>query len=461
MIDMKRFFSIFLSLAFCVSSLPSQELLSEDSNHHEGGTRNIQYWSYYNLKYYIRNSGGGLTFSQCETAIQNAFSTWAQYTNFTFTRTYSLSQADIELKWDADMFELDSYELTNSTLGYFSQTNPGTICFNPYKTFTVTSSGNNLQAVTLREIGRVLGLDYVSNSLAVMYYGNVSKLDLTGYDLSVFYTHYAFPGGSLTGPRLVSQTGDYVINNLPSGLSTSWSINDSHYNNTSYLMGNYGGYGHCRLELNPSYDLTSATLTATVKKGSVSVKTLQMEGIYAYSGFKGYYTSGSLSGDIHYSLYFNIKANTATTITSPNFYDATVSYSSGGATPTAWGFIPSNGILNFKAPAGSAPVIINVHDVCGNDYILYAMPSSYGINVSYAGNSITVMLVEDDDASKDFTPSQSWTLEVRNASTGVLMATQSSASRSESISTVGWPKGVYIVKVTIGEEELTEKVIVR
>ena len=83
------------------------------------------------------------------------------------------------------------------------------------------------------------------------------------------------------------------------------------------------------------------------------------------------------------------------------------------------------------------------------------------MNISNEGNSITVMLIEDDDASKDFTPSQSWTLEVRNASTGVLMATLSSDSRSESISTAGWSKGVYIIKVTIGKEELTKKTLVQ
>ena len=83
------------------------------------------------------------------------------------------------------------------------------------------------------------------------------------------------------------------------------------------------------------------------------------------------------------------------------------------------------------------------------------------MNISNEGNSITVTLVEDDDASKDFIPSQSWTLEVRNASTGVLMATLSSDSRSESISTAGWSKGVYIIKVTIGKEELTEKILVQ
>jgi hypothetical protein len=41
------------------------------------------------------------------------------------------------------------------------------------------------------------------------------------------------------------------------------------------------------------------------------------------------------------------------------------------------------------------------------------------------------------------------------------MNTQSPTSRSEIISTIGWPRGIYIVKATIGKEELTEKVIVK
>ena len=218
--------------------------------------------------------------------------------------------------------------------------------------------------------------------------------------------------------------------------------------------------GHCVIVRDSNHDLMNATLTAQIKYNGVTVQTLTKSGIHAYSGFKGQYTSGSLSGDIHSSLYFNIKANTATTVTSPNFYGATVTYSSSGATPTAWGFNSTNGVLNFKAPAGSAPVIINVHDVCGNNYVLYAMPSSsYSISVSNGDSGITVMLVEEGDAARGFT--EPWTLEVINAETGRVMATQSSMNRSETISTTGWPKGVYIVKVTIGKEELTEKVMVK
>ena len=48
-----------------------------------------------------------------------------------------------------------------------------------------------------------------------------------------------------------------------------------------------------------------------------------------------------------------------------------------------------------------------------------------------------------------------------NAETGELKATLSSTSRSETISTIGWPKGIYIIKITIGKEELTKKTLVQ
>ena len=460
---MKKLFSILLLLAFCTSSLSAQEMQSDDSNYPEGETRdNIVYWTYYNLKYYIHNSGGGLTLSQCATAIQNAFNTWAQYSNFTFTRTYNLSQADITLKWDAAQFELHPTELAISTVGWKNQTPPGSICFNPYQTFTVTSSGYNLQAVTLKEIGHVLGLPSVNNPSAVMDYNYHNYTDLTGYDLSVFYTHYAFPGGPLTGPKLVSQSGDYEIPNFPSGLNTTWSISDSHYNNGNNLNGNSNGQGTCTINRNSSYDMDNATLTATIKKGTIVVKTLYFSEISAYAGFKGSYTSGSLSGNINNTFTFNVKTNATTHIKSANFYGATVTYGSGGATPSYWNFSSTSGDLYFVTTNTSIPVVINVHDGCGNDYTLYAFATSqYSINVSRGEDGITVILVEDGDASKDFTLDEPWTLEIINAATGQVMATQSSTNRSETISTVGWPKGIYVVKVTIGKEEMTEKIIVK
>ena len=265
----------------------------------------------------------------------------------------------------------------------------------------------------------------------------------------------------IEGPQLVCTYGSYSIDNLPSGVTVSWSLSDNYYNTHNCLMSNYPSIGHCLITRDNSHDMMDATLTAKIKKDGVTVRTLTKNGIYAYASFKGSYTSGNLSGNINSSGTFNIKTNTVTTVTSPNFYGATVTYSSSGATPSSWGFNSSSGILNFNTLNTTVPVIINVHDGCGNNYTLYAFPSgSYSINVSNGEGEITVSLVEDGDASKDFTLDEPWTMEITSATTGRVMATRSSASRSETISTAGWPKGIYIVKVTIGKEELTEKVLV-
>jgi len=54
-----------------------------------------------------------------------------------------------------------------------------------------------------------------------------------------------------------------------------------------------------------------------------------------------------------------------------------------------------------------------------------------------------------------------WTLEVRNIATGELMTTRTSMNRSTSVSTIGWPKGLYVVKVIVDKEELIEKMVIR
>ena len=446
-------------MALCTSSLYSQELQSDDAISPEGGTGTRGLWNYFNLKYYIHNYASSLTSSECETAIQNAFNTWSQYTIFTFTRTYDSSQADIALMWDASQFSLNSPNWVTSSLG----TSPGYICYNPYKTFTITSSGYNLQAVTLREIGRVLGLPYVNNSSAVMDNNYHYYTDLTGYDLNAFYDGlYSFPW-SITGSKLIYSSERYDIFNLPSYFTTSWSLLNDHYN-TGYnlLIQNYYGQGTCIIVRDQTYNLMDDTLTATIKKDNVEVKQLSLSGIYAYDDFWGRYSSGNLSGEINYTHVFNVKTNTNTSVFSPNFYGATVLYSSSGATPTSWNPDLTNGWLYFTTSTPSVPVVINVTDGCGNSYTLYAFGTSqYKLNVSSGEGEITVSLVEDGDSDRGISVNLPWTVEVRNAATGRLMATRSSTSRSETISTVGWPKGIYVVKATIGDEELTEKVIVK
>lgn len=286
----------------------------------------------------------------------------------------------------------------------------------------------------------------------------ISQLKNAWYNVGV--ESFANLDLSIKGPKLVEESSSYYVSNLPTGYTVTWSLSDSYYNQHC-LQQNTPSNNYCTITHSNSGDMSNATLTAVIKRNGTTVKTLTLTGLYCHIGFKGYYTSGNLSGNIPYTSYFNIKANATTYITSPNFYGATVSYSSSGATPSIWTFSPTYGDLTFVTTNTSIPVVINVHDSSENDYVLYAMPSgSYSINVSNGDGDITVTLNVEGEPERGLSLEESWTVEVRSATTGQLMATRSSASRSETISTAGWPKGIYIVKVTIGKEELTEKVLV-
>lgn len=272
----------------------------------------------------------------------------------------------------------------------------------------------------------------------------------------------ALSADEIVGPPLVYTSGQYDIVNLPSGVTVSWSLSDNYYN-TGYnlLIRNYPSVGHCLIVRDPNHDLMNATLTAEIKYNGITVQTLQKTGIYAYDDFWGQYSSGNLSGNINYTHYFNVRTNYSTTVTSPNLYGATVTYDSSGATPSAWGFHPDQGLLYFTNSTPNTPVVLNVTDGCGNSYVLYAFATNqYGINVSYGDNSLTVTLNAGSDPPTSTDVDLPWTLEIRNATTGELMTTRNSTSRSTTISTAGWPKGMYVVRVTIGYEMLTEKVLV-
>lgn len=264
----------------------------------------------------------------------------------------------------------------------------------------------------------------------------------------------------IIGPSYINDEESYVVGNLPSGYTVEWSLSDSYYNQNC-LEQNEPYTNQCTITCSSSHIMMNETLTANVKHNGVTLRTLTKK-VYAYDDFQGHYTSGSLSGDINYTHIFYVRASATTYITSPMLIGATASYSSSGATPSYWSFNPTNGSITMVINSTSIPVVINIDDVCGNHYVLYAFVSSqYSMNISNENNEITITLNENGEFQRDMAYDQPWTIEVHNVETGELKATLSSINRSESISTAGWSKGVYIVKVTIGKEELTEKILVQ
>lgn len=160
---MKKFF-IILTLVLCTNNLFAQKMLYDDIICPDSGVKgntSITYWDKYNLYYCFKNYDCNLTSSQCQTAIQNAFNTWSQYSKFTFTQTNDLSQADIELSWEdtnhSGCVSFSSNTLAHASVGKHNRTPPTFIHFKKTINFTMTTSDYSLEAVALHEIGHVLG----------------------------------------------------------------------------------------------------------------------------------------------------------------------------------------------------------------------------------------------------------------------------------------------------------------
>lgn len=295
-----------------------------------------------------------------------------------------------------------------------------------------------------------------------------NRTDDYGYGLVNAHTAvFASKAQKIVGPPLISSYGQYHIENLPSGVVVTWSLSDSYYNNYTHLISNSPAPGYCLIFRDEDEDMMNATLTAEIKYNNVTIQTLTKTGLYAYEGFKGQYISGSFSGNIDNiggSFIIPVTPNCGTIITSPNLLGATVTCSPTATTPDYWAHISSSGELVVIMPTNNngIPIVFNITDVCGGQYTLNLFAqSSYSINVSNGENGIIVTLNENGDSEREVSHDQSWVVEVCNASTGVLMTTRSSISRSATISTSGWPKDVYVVKVTVGKEVLTEKFIVK
>lgn len=267
---------------------------------------------------------------------------------------------------------------------------------------------------------------------------------------------------SISGPHLTSSQSTYSVEGLPSGFYVTWSLSDSYYDQNCLQLFIPPTY-QCRITRAQGYDMLNATLTATVKYNGQLVQTLTKTGLYAYSDFRGHYTSGDLIGDINYTHYFHIKPNVTTYITSQNLIGATTSYNNSGTTPSYWGFSSTEGRIVLVAPSNNSntPIFISVDDVCGNHYQLYAMISNAShLITSYSNNMITATIKEKND-SKSASQITSWKLEIINATTGRLMANLSSNDSSALVQTSGWSKGIYIIKATVGDDVLTDKVMVK
>ena len=323
------------------------------------------------------------------------------------------------------------------------------------------SANPNLTTSQVREILRSTAKDLGAPGFDTTY----------GYGLVDAYAAvYAVAAHDISGPQFVYTAGSYSVSNLQDGATVEWILSDNFYNQHC-LQQNYPAPNQCTITYSSGHYMINATLTATIKYNGNTIQTLTKT-VSAYDDFHGQYTSDNLSGEIDGTHQFYVKPNVVSTITSPMLQGASVGYDYSGTIPTTFNFSVGQRKLYFTMPANNngKPVIINVEDLCGNYFKLYAMPyNSYYMNITYGDGSIDIEMKETvadgskSDALKmmNTADDQTWQYEIWSSAMGTLKTAQTVSSRSTTISTAGWPKGVYIIKAKIGKEEVTEKIVVK
>lgn len=471
--------TIFTFLLLFVSYYSFSQKLIYD--HGFEGSQDLRYelfgtqWNTTHLKYYIDNTSAHLTAVERENAIKKALERWSLVSNLTFEQVYSSYNADLKYRWFTGSHGCsEAFDGPLNILGHAKQPTYGEIHFDDAENWHASDSNMgaypiNLVSVALHETGHALGLDHSTNANSIMTEGYDGKVWPEADDVAGIWALYGCPW-QIVGDALITGNSQYSIQNFPNdaALSVQWSIDDTFYNGIIY----HSNSPQCSISRNINHDLYNATLTATIKCNNVQIATITKR-ISAYSGFRGTYNNGISSGEINYPNPLYTQSHGYMTISSPNFYGATLSHQ--GGTPSYWVFDSTAGILNLRMPSSGVQNII-VHAVCPTsgtyDIPILGTLNYYTLSISMAAGLMDITLAPNEENAKANNSNIQveidrraenikWILEILNAATGEKVFCQEIDGYSYSIDTSGWKSGFYIVKVTIGDEVLNEKIVIK
>lgn len=283
---------------------------------------------------------------------------------------------------------------------------------------------------------------------------------------------------SIGGNSIISNSEVYQVNGLPTNHTVTWSLSNSYYNQNC-LQQNTPSTNKCKITRSSSQDMTNATLTAVIKRGGVPVDTITRQGLYAHAGFKGTYYNGQTTKQVNLPNPLYVKPNVTMWIQSPNLINSSVSLS-GSFIPSYWNLNTTTGNLTMSTASTTGQTTL-VTATCENGSVFYlpVMTTSNNnqLNLVISEGSLEVSLVPIDNEfldSQDVTANsdvmstysdkseqQVWLLEIYNVETGEKVFCQNMTESSCSIDTAGWKRGVYVVRVIIGDEVLSEKFIIK
>lgn len=472
-----KYLNILFALLFCAISAFAQdasqnkEVLIDDYGLDKYAVYGSN-WSKKALNYYIDNNTPDITSQDCINAIVTSFASWSDISDFTFTMVSDSTYADIMLKWD---YGFSTNSVLAQTVTSFNSSKiifKAKIRFNDNIVWTLNGSGHDLIHVATHEIGHALGLDHSDYQDAIMYPYYHSSRILTADDICGFWSIYDCPF-PITGPSTVGSNAIYYINKVPvdSRVSVVWSVSDTYFNNNC-LDQDTPSANKCTIHGSNTQAMNNATLTANLYYNSNLLQTFTKSGINApLVIFPGTYYNGQATKPILLPTPLYVLPGTSVIIDSSKLNGATVSYVGGNASPTSWSLVESYHILVVGMPSTLNSTVV-MHVAC-SDGTSYNLPivttnSVYLMSVSLDGGNLGVEIIPNYDISQidDYLFSSlpeisTWNVEIRNALTGTKVYDQQVNGSSCNIDTYCMSKGVYVIRVTIGDEVLSEKVVIR
>ena len=361
---------------------------------------------------------------------------------------------------------------------------------------TVTRSGNNLTVSTGGVSGCTIavtsadkGETYftVAKNVSSRTFTNVPKfchVVITKHNYKPYTAlNTDISGLYISGDSIISSMSTYYIPNLPAGATVTWTCNNPGAN----VQSDVPEENQCQVSKHSSSDFFyHATLYAVIKVEDTVITTLTkyistnfiVSGHYQQDAcvFNGVSNASIPSTSLQTTAMF-VHQGCIVRVYSSDFSGKTITYS--GATPSYW-YFDGNNTINFSLPysASGYPFYINVPSSApsiSGRLIFVALPggsfsSSNALWISASGNNAYKLSLfrlddtytEESDQKREYAQSDTWSLDVFSLANGQRMVSEKIAGVLEyTLDTTGWKPGIYIVRVEINGEILTEKITVR
>ena len=280
----------------------------------------------------------------------------------------------------------------------------------------------------------------------------------------------------IIGSNQIANSCSYYVQNLPSDMTVIWSLSDYYYNQNC-LQQNTPNSNQCTITRSSVQEMTNATLTATLKRNGTTMCSFQ-KAVSTY-GFNGTYYNGVSTQQINLPSPLEVLPGITARITSQHLVGASVTQTGGNLTPNYMSFnsthdelyigipsSPTGAIVLGVSCSGGASYTIPILNTLSNS-LLSVMPSANQLEIlltpsavienTYLGDSIYQLA----EKRPELISPVMWNLEIYNAQTGERMTNMSVTGLSFTLDTSSWGAGVYVVRTTIGNEVLCEKVYIK